>query len=386
MKRAQPTRSPDSAVVRPLRAAIAAAMLTSMLGAGSAAAQQLRDIQPPESPLVLESRGSFFVGGEQVERTAVEIGSMGPDDQITVNQMYVEYMVPDGASKVPVVMVHGATLSGKTYDTTPDGRMGWFEYFVRQSHPVYVVDQIGRARSGFDQSVFNAAQAGQIPTDRQTKLLRLGDRFGSWTNFRIGPEPGQPFPDTQFPVEAATELSKQSVPDLLGTSRATNPNWEALSDLALQLDGAVLLVHSQSGPYPLESAIINATGIRGIVMVEPGTCNATIHTDEEIATLAQTPIFILFGGHLASDTRLPGPSWEDRFNDCKVFKERIDAAQGDVRLLTTAALGTPGNSHMMMMDKNNLQIADVILEWIDEKTDRLRMGSVSRLNGRVGER
>lgn len=363
-------RLPDNPTTRPLRAAIAAIMLASTLGVGSATAQQLNDIRPAESPLVLESRGSFFVGGEQVERTDVEIGSLGPDDQITINQMYVEYMVPERAASVPVVMVHGATLSGKTYDTTPDGRMGWFEYFVREGHPVYVVDQIGRARSGFDQSVFNRVQAEEVPADEQPELLRLGDRFGAWTNFRFGPEPGQPFPDTQFPVEAAAELSKQSVPDLLGTSRATNPNWEALSDLALQLDGAVLLVHSQSGPYPLESAIIDATGIRAIVMVEPGTCNAEVHTDDEIATLAQTPMFILFGDHLAADTQLPGPSWEDRFNDCKAFKERIDAAQGDVRLLATADTGTRGNSHMMMMDENNLQIADLILAWIDEKVDR----------------
>jgi pimeloyl-ACP methyl ester carboxylesterase len=338
------------------------------VGPAPAVAQALGEIRPSGSPLVLKSRGSFFVGGERVEQTAVEIGSLGPDDQITINQMYVEYMVPERPTKVPVVMVHGATLSGKTYDTTPDGRMGWYEYFVRNSHPVYVVDQIGRARSGFDQSVFNNVRAGKVPPDKQPSLLRLGDRFGAWTNFRIGPKPGQAFPETRFPVEAADDLSKQSIPDLLGTSRATNPNWKALSDLALQLNGAVLLTHSQSGPYPLESAIINATGIRAIVMVEPGTCNAKVHTDEEIAILAKKPILILFGDYLSSDTRLPGPSWEDRYNDCKAFKDRIDAGKGDVRLLATTETGTRGNSHMMMMDTNNLQIADLILTWIDQKT------------------
>ncbi len=25
----------------------------------------------------------------------------------------------------PVVMLHGATLTGKSWETTPDGRMGW---------------------------------------------------------------------------------------------------------------------------------------------------------------------------------------------------------------------------------------------------------------------
>lgn len=364
-------KSRQTVAARSLRTAmLATAVLAGLVAAGSAAAQQLRDIRLSESPLVLQSRGSFFVGGEQVEKTAVELGSLGPDDRITVNQMYVEYMVPVGTSKMPVVMVHGATLSGKTYDTTPDGRMGWYEYFVRKNHPVYVVDQVGRARSGFDQSAFNNVRAGRMLPDQQPNLLRLADRFGSWTNFRIGPEPGKAFPETQFPVEAAAEMSKQSVPDLLGTSRAPNPTWKALSDLALQLDGAVLLTHSQSGPYPLRAALIDAQGIRSIVMVEPGTCNGKVHTDDEIATLAKTPIFILFGDHLASPTKLPGPTWEDRYNDCQAFKARVDAAKGDVRLMTTVEADLRGNSHMMMMDRNSLQIADLILDWIDEKAGR----------------
>jgi pimeloyl-ACP methyl ester carboxylesterase len=361
----------QSVAARPLRTAlIVSATLLGMLGVGAAEAQSLRDVRASESPLVLKSRGSFYVGGEPVEKTAVELGSLGPDDRITVNQMYVEYMVPAGTPKVPVVMVHGATLSGKTYDTTPDGRMGWYEYFVRKSHPVYVVDQVGRARSGFDQSAFNNVRAGKMLPDQQPNLLRLADRFGSWTNFRIGPEPGKAFPDTQFPVEAAAEMSAQSVPDLLGTSRAPNPNWKALSDLALQVDGAVLLTHSQSGPYPLRAALINAKGIRAIVMVEPGTCNGKMHTDDEIAKLAKTPIFVLFGDHLASPTGLPGPSWENRYDDCKLFKARVDAAKGDVRVMTTVDSGVRGNSHMMMMDKNNLQIADLILAWIGTKAAR----------------
>ncbi|NIJ75547.1 hypothetical protein FHT08_000595 [Xanthomonas campestris] len=94
-----------------------------------------------------------------------------------------------------------------------------------------------------------------------------------------------------------------------------------------------------------------------------------MHTDEEIAILAQTPILILFGDHLSSPTGLPGPTWQDRYDDCAAFKQRIDAAHGDVRLMSTAQTGVRGNSHMMMMDRNNLQIADLILDWIDGKAD-----------------
>lgn len=355
-------------VQRAQRAAMAFVILGCAISAqGPADAQALRDIQPAESPLVLKSRGSFFIGGEQVEKTAIELGGLGPADRITVNQMYVEYMVADGASKVPVVMVHGATLTGKTYDTTPDGRMGWYEYFVRKGHPSYVVDQVGRGRSGFDASVFNNARAREVPPDAAPAVLRLGDRYGAWTNFRVGPEPGRAFPETKFPVEAADEFSKQGVPDLLGTSRVANPNGKALSDLARRLDGAVLISHSQSGPFPLKSAIIDARGIHAIVMVEPGTCSAKLHSNAEIETLANIPILILFGDYLTAKTGLPTPSWKDRFDDCAVFKQRVDAAGGVVRLMTTVETGVRGNSHMLMLDTNNLQIADLIISWIEEK-------------------
>src|SRR6266487_6312547 len=102
-------------------------------------AQSLKDVSISNKPLVLKAQGSFFVGGETVEQTAGELGDLGPGGHITINQMYVHYMVPQGgADNVPVLMVHGATLTGKSRETTPDGRMGWDEYFVRQGHPVYV--------------------------------------------------------------------------------------------------------------------------------------------------------------------------------------------------------------------------------------------------------
>ena len=346
---------------------VAAGIVAGMLGADmNAVAQEFEDLQTPESPLMLEARGSFFVGGETVGQTSVELGSFGPDDQITTNQMYVEFMVPDGAAEVPVVMVHGATLSGKTYDTTPDGRMGWYEYFVRQGHPVYVVDQVGRARSGFNQAIYNNVRAGLAPPDTQPNMLRLGDRFGAWTNFRFGPEPGVPFPETQFPVEAADELSRQGIPDLNAGLPSPNPTWKALSDLAVQLDGAVLLSHSQSGTFPLEAALIDSAAIRGMVLVEPGTCNATVYSDEQIATLADVPTLIIFGDHLPATTGLPAPNWQERFDDCQNYVDRIDAANGNVRMLYPPDLGIRGNTHMIMQDGNSLEIADMILEWLDE--------------------
>ena len=147
----------------PQSSILAAAVLAGVLGtAVNVMAQALKDVQIPDTPLVLKAQGSFFVGGEKVEQTQGELGNLGPGGHITVNQMYVRYMVPQGGDgNVPVVMVHGATLTGKSWETTPDGRMGWDEYFVRKGHPVYVPDQVGRGRSGFNQAVFNNVRAAR---------------------------------------------------------------------------------------------------------------------------------------------------------------------------------------------------------------------------------
>jgi len=87
--------------------------------AGNSGAQALSDVQTSNTPLVLKAQGSFFVGGERVEQTKAELGNLGPGGHVTVNQMYVRFMVPqDGDGNSPVVMVHGATLTGKTWETS----------------------------------------------------------------------------------------------------------------------------------------------------------------------------------------------------------------------------------------------------------------------------
>ena len=348
---------------------LAGATLAGALGTvASASAQDFKKLETPKSPLILKARGSFFIGGEKVQQTVTELGSLGPDDEITVNQMYVEYMVPQGAKKVPVVMLHGGTLSGKTYDTTPDGRMGWYEYFVRQGHPVYIPDQVGRARSGFNQAVFSNVRAGNTLPQAQPSVLRLGDKFGAWTNFRFGPAPGVPFPDTQFPVEAADQFSKQGVPDLNAGLPSPNPTFKALSDLSLQLNGAVLMGHSQGARQPTPAALIDPRRFKGLILIEPGNCTrptGSVLTDEEISKLATLPILVIFGDHLDPPTGLPTPTWRVNYNDCQNFITRVKNAGGNIHMLHPPNLGIFGNTHMIMQDKNNLQIADLIMEWID---------------------
>src|ERR1041384_1046261 len=125
-------------------------------------------------PLTIKEQGSFFVGGENKTLSQPGFGPNAPPTtgEVTVNQMYVQYQIPmKGDQHVPVVMVHGCCLSSKTWETTPDGRIGWSEYFVRKDRPVYLADQVSRARSGFDATTFMDIRAGKIPPAQMPNIL-----------------------------------------------------------------------------------------------------------------------------------------------------------------------------------------------------------------------
>jgi hypothetical protein len=202
--------------------------------------------------------------------------------------------------------------------------------------------------------------------------LRFSDE-GAWPNFRLGPKAGTPYPDSQFPVTAVGELAKQGVPDISRGGLATpNPTLKALSDLAGNLNGAVLMGHSQSGSFPLAAALLNPTVTKALVLVEPGTCPAE-YTPEQIGTLAKIPILVVFGDHRDTPTGIPTlPTWQARFEACQALIARLNSAGGEAEMLNPPDRGIRGNSHMIMQDKNNLQIADLILKWIDERVSKLR--------------
>jgi len=320
-------------------------------------------VRAAEDKLVLASQGSFFVGGE-----TKKIGTgPSPQDDVTINQMYVQYQIPVGGDqRVPVVMVHGCCLSSKTWETTPDGRMGWNEYFVRKGRSVYLADQVSRGRSGFDPGKINSVRAGATPPNELPAIL-MASHQTAWTVFRFGPTFNVPFPDGQFPINSVDELYKQMIPDLNSTLPMPNPTWTNMAALGKRLRGAVLMGHSESGFFPEQAALIDPSGIKGIVSIEM-PCQTNL-TAAQLSTLAKIPTLIMFGDHLG-DVKGGPANWANSFDTCQKFVEQLSAAGGDAQMMHLPKLGIHGNSHMLMQDKNNLQLADLIIRWIDEHLER----------------
>lgn len=329
-------------------------------------------------PLTTSAQGSFFVGGQDKATDALSSAAPSPGT-VTVDQMYVQYQVPlqrPGYASAPVIMIHGCCLTAKSFEETPDGRMGWNEYFLRRGHAVYLPDQVSRGRSGFDATVLNEIALGlDNKTAKDMPYIYSIGHEGAYTAFRFGASVGVPYADEQFPVDFVGEFYKQMVPDLNGFLGSPypptpNPTYANLSTLAGQVGGAVIVGHSESGFFPENAALVSTAGIRGMVSLEPGgSCTTTnpatlALTPAQVATLATIPTLVIFGDHLTPTAFLPA------YENCLGYAQAIKAAGGDITLIHLPDIGIHGNSHMMMLDRNNLQVADVILRWMGEHVER----------------
>ncbi|WP_316848873.1 alpha/beta hydrolase family protein [Pedobacter agri] len=325
--------------------------------------QELEMIKTQQEHLALQSMGSFFVGGKPTSQSSIALGEFTSAGNITTGQMYVQYIKPSRLKdNFSFVMVHGMTLTGKTYETTPDGRMGWYEYFARKGHAAYVVDQMGFGRSGFDQSYFNEVRSGQSEPKSQPVFIRIPDE-NVWSLFRIGLVDGKKFNDGKFTSTSYRELSRQSIPFKPLSKADSISNYNNLAELSSKLGNAIIISHSQSGDFPIGAALRNNSGIKGAVIIEPGF--VATYSDEDIKKIAQTPILVIFGDHLDNPSKNSNFTWKLSYDGWKLFVERVAKSGGRAEMLYLPERGLKGNSHMVMQDDNNLEVADLILKWTD---------------------
>src|SRR5262247_276140 len=333
-----------------------AALSLALTSGGSAMAGSLG------GPLELQDEGSFFVNGQPTQSTHPRpaVGGISQPGTITVNQMYVQYRIPKTASGPAIVMVHGSGHTGATYETTPDGREGWATYFARKGFPVYVVDHSGRGRSGFNPTVLNRARA-----EANAALLpdiQIAPRERAWYFFRIGATYPTPFPGAQFPIEAFDQYTAQLVPNAEATLPGAGANTvQALGALLDKIGPAVVMVHSQSGAYGMDLVRARAAKMLGFINIE-GNC-APVTADEVVKIYSKVPLLSVWGDNSQG---APGPNGDERRNGCTATVNAIKSAGGSAKFLLLPEAGHKGNTHMLMMDKNNLQIADLIIGWLGE--------------------
>lgn len=344
---------------------IALALAPKAVAQTNSPSRQSQAVAPTthDGPLVLARQGSFFVS-EQTVATLFPTGTgTPPSGHISVMGMYVQYQIPRDRDRRadPVVMVHGSSHTGKTFEETPDGRMGWAEYFVRRGMPVYVVDHSGRARSGFDPSATNRAKlegnAALVPSFRKFTNER------AWTVFRFGASPFVPHQNTQFPTAARDQYFAQLVPNTeTSYPDSGQATVAALVKLLDRIGPAVLVVHSQSGRYGVAAAVARPGLVKALVSIEPSSC---VVSDANVeAVFRRVPFLTMFGDFQGGDSY-----WEPRMAECVDIVRRIKAVRGAAENIYLPDRGIRGNSHMLMMDLNNRQLADIVLAWLGRYAD-----------------
>src|ERR1043166_10118456 len=317
------------------------------------------------APLALRDMGSFHIGGRDVEITGKPVkevvftpggvpAKVDLNGTYSVEAMYVQYFLPaNRRGAVPLLMWRGGGLTGVSYETTPDGREGWMNFFIRKGWDTYVSDSVERGRSGFANSdVWSDAPiflTYQDPYER----FRIGDGPGSWN---ADPAKRKLLPGNQFPAEAYESYMKQTVPRWLSTDAAILRGYLALID---KVCPCVLLVHSQGGNFAFLAAEQRPDKIKGIVAVE----SATAGKIENAAKLKDVPVLMVFGDYVDQH-----PRWATFKKVDTEYGNAIKAAGGSVDWVNLPEIGIKGNSHMMMQDKNSDQIAEVIQKWMVGKS------------------
>jgi pimeloyl-ACP methyl ester carboxylesterase len=344
----------------------------------------------------------FFVGGSYQQDGA---------KQFMAGQMYVRHLKPaQKTHAAAIVMVHGTGQTGTNFLGTPDGRPGWAQYFSEHGWDVYVVDQVGRGRSG------------QSP-DSYGPYMRLStyDMASIYTgqeNYKLFPEavlhtqwPGGPGVPGNPAFDQFYASQVQSIASGVKTEELNDP---ALIALLERIGPAVLLTHSQSGVFGWKIGDSRPELLKAIVAVEPNgppfydpdfkggenwyvdgakpsrpwgitrvplnyvpaaaspeelnvvrqeqpdgpgrvRCYLQGGTPRQLPNLAKVPIAIL-----TSEA-----SFRSTLDHCtSKFLAQAGVANDHLRL---EALGVHGNGHMMMLEKNNQQVAGVIEQWLDAK-------------------
>jgi pimeloyl-ACP methyl ester carboxylesterase len=348
-----------------------------------------------EAPLVIAKQGYFFAGG-RIDRS-IEGSPM-------VGHMYVEYQIPAKVEHpYPVVMIHGGSQTGTNFTGTPDGREGWAQHFLRKGYAVYVVDQVARGRAAHWSSVHGAVTPPRLNFVEQRFVAP--ERFKMWPQAHLHTQ----WPGTGEPGDATfDQFYASQVPSVVDFAKQQQLNRDAGIALLDKIGPAILLTHSQSGSFGWPIADARPNLVKAIVAVEPS--GPPVHDVEfkgapdwfadaaktKISGLGEVPLAYDPPGapefvreerpdapDLARCWVQKGParqlknlksipvlvvmseaSYHASYDHCTV--KYLRAAGVNTTFMRLADGNIRGNGHMMMLEKNNEQIAAAMMKWLAE--------------------
>jgi pimeloyl-ACP methyl ester carboxylesterase len=335
-------------------------------------------------------------------------------------QIYAEFQIPSKMlHPYAIVMIHGGGQTGANFTGTPDGREGWAQFFLRQGYAVYVIDQPGRGRAAYPSEIYGPLSPAPNPETIQQRFTSI-ERYNLWPQAHLHTQwPGDGKPgDAIFDQFVASQ-----VPGLPDFTRQQMLNRDGIVSLLDKIGPAILLTHSQSGAFGWPVADARPDLVKAIVAVEPsGPPFFDIQNVEapewfRYGTMMSRPWGVTAvpltyspSAESASDLQIvqqdkaDGPdlstcwiqkeparrlpnlqkmpilvvtseaSYHAAYDNCTV--KYLEQAGVHTTWIKLSEIGIHGNGHMMMLEKNNLQIAAVLAQWLG-KAVRTRVGNKS---------
>ncbi len=324
--------------------------------------------------LSIQEQGSFAVGGTVITNPGnFDSVKMVPEGQtFHGDHAYVFYQIPPNARKLPLILWHGYGQFSKTWETTPDGREGYQNIFLRRGFSVYVIDQPRRGNAGRSTKPISIT-----PMPDEQKWFNIF-RVGVWPNF---------FPGVQFSKDpmALEQYFRQMTPD-------TGPididvNSDAVAALFDKIGQGILVTHSHSGGMGWQT-VIKSQNIRAVASYEPGsnfvfpegevpppkpssggTLKAVGVPLSDFMKLTKIPIVIYYGDNIPEQPSAnPGQDqWRVRLKMARLWADAVNRHGGDVTVVHLPEIGIRGNTHFPFSDLNNLEIADLLSKWLEDK-------------------
>ncbi len=328
----------------------------------------------PEGALVIARQGMFSSGGTVTEPVEGEFDETTNWLDLTIagNTAHVDhanvlYQIPANGNGNPIVYLHGYGQSRMGWMTTPDGREGWSDIFLKNGHSAFLVDQPRRGEAGSTA----AMTADNIDTwSEDSKEYMPGDQ--AWyTHFRIGRVAPERYEGSQFPEgeEAQNQFFRQMTPNTGSYDEAVDAAalGEVMNDVyEMTGDKAIYITHSQGGRVGWSTPMEH---VSAIVAIEPGgTPEIGSETYQKLLD-AKIPIVIYLGDYIDNgpqDIQSTG-FWKDVKDAAFEFAEAYNADGGDCTVVDLPKEGITGNSHFMFQEMNNQEIAEHIESWLAER-------------------
>ncbi|MBV9861091.1 MAG: alpha/beta fold hydrolase [Alphaproteobacteria bacterium] len=337
----------------------------------------------------IAGREFFYVGGRYVGE---------PGRRVMHGQMYVEALTPrEPRRPFPLVLIHGGGQTMTNWLGTPDGRPGWAEFFAGEGYTIYLVDQPARGRSPWQPGI--DGELTVFTAEALERLMTATAAKGDWPQARQHtqwPGSGQ-VGDPVFDAFFATQVPYLA--DAAETQRLVQQAGAALLD---RIGPAILLTHSQSGPFgwlladarpalvkaivavepsgpPFEGAVLSqgparAWGLTDIPMTYDPPARDPAELQIERQAEPEGPGLVRCWQQKAPPRRLPNlagkpvlvltaeASYHAVYDHCTIAY--LQAAGVEVSVIRLAERGLRGNGHMVMLERNNLAIAGLIAEWL----------------------